>query len=60
MAERPKERRLHVGEGAQADELVDLFHDLRGIVCVPAFLKTLGSIQSSHVTALNAMVDFVN
>ena len=60
MAERPKKRRLHIGEGAEADKLIDLFHDLRGSVSVLAFSRFSWKDTGLTHSALNVMVDFVN
>ena len=49
MADKPKKRRIHIGEGAQADALVDSFHELRGSMSVPAFLNTLLEVYRAHM-----------
>ena len=50
MAAKYKKRQLHIGEGPQADALVDSFHELCGSMTVPAFEYAFGSLQSSHVS----------
>ena len=47
MADKPRKRRLHIGEGP--DALMDSFHELRGSLSVPAFLNTLLEVYKVHV-----------
>ena len=49
MVDKSKKRRLHIGVGAEADALVDLFHELRGRTSVQAFLKTLLDMYKAHM-----------
>ena len=49
MADKFKKRRLHVGVGAEADAVVDSFHELRGSKSVQAFLKTLLEMYKAHM-----------
>ena len=49
MADKSKKRRLHVGVGAEADALVDSFHELRGSMSVQAFLKSTDMPSDPHL-----------